>query len=462
MGGFWFVVAPFTADPIAVGVGGFVPWVLMWIIGIPTMPMAAVYLFVWQWVQIFARAIQTWVDGEPLSAGLFGANIVRAYWYMYISLIMMAVVYRFVLKSLKLPTQADRTAHLRWQPRDLLMVYLGGLGVSTVAFVGMAAMPSLNQPIGAFGQVKIIGIFLLAGYVISTGQGGKFLLGAVLFEIGSGFTGLFSDFRGVFIFLAIAAMAARVRVTGKVATLMVVGLVALVTLALWWTSVKSDFRQFAAQSDTSQEIKTSLGDRMSYLGGKVSQKINLDQTAYLLLSRLAYVDIFGSVIDVQEAAPEPMPMRQWREAVGHVTVPRFLDPSKAPLSDSEVFQRLTQRYMTDEIREGTSISVGYMGENFADLGFPGMLAGIGVLALMEAMLIRYLMNFQLPLIVREGIVMGFAFSMSRDGVEVSLAKVLGASIMFGIAFTLMNKFVFPKVMAWLDRRAALAARQRHS
>jgi multisubunit Na+/H+ antiporter MnhB subunit len=179
----------------------------------------------------------------------------------------------------------------------------------------------------------------------------------------------------------------------------------------------------------------------------------------MLLSRLAYVDIFGSVIDVQEAAPEPMPMRQWRDSIGHVLTPRFLFPDKPVLSDSEVYMRLARRFATEDVRMGTSISVGYMGENFADLGFPGMLVGIAALGLIIAGVIRIVMSFNLPLMVREGIVMALAFVMSRDGVEVSLAKTLGGMVMFLLVFLLLNKFVFGRVMVWLNHQGpAMRAR----
>ncbi len=58
------------------------------------------------------------------------------------------------------------------------------------------------------------------------------------------------------------------------------------------------------------------------------------------------------------------------------------------------------------MRLGTSISVGYMGENYADLGFPGMLGGILLLGLILALACRYFMTRQLPWLVSEGLVMG--------------------------------------------------------
>jgi hypothetical protein len=315
--------------------------------------------------------------------------------------------------------------------------------------------PGLAQPVEALSRVKVVALFMLFTYVLSTGRGTKMMMGVLLFEVVSGFTGFLSDFRGVFIYLAIAAVAARVKWSGTVAVGATIGLVALIGLALFWTSVKSDYRIFASGSDASQAIVVPLSERMAYLGARAitPDAINLNETSYALLSRLAYVDIFGSVIDVQEASPEPIPMRQWMEAVDHVLTPRFLFPSKAALSDSDVFMRLARRFSTEEIRTGTSISVGYMAENFADLGFPGMLVGIAVLGLAIGGTMRILMSFNVPVVVREGMVMALAFSISRDGVEVSLPKILGSLFMFLIVFLLLNRFVFPKAMNWLGRQS---------
>jgi len=69
------------------------------------------------------------------------------------------------------------------------------------------------------------------------------------------------------------------------------------------------------------------------------------------------------------------------------------------------------------------------------------------------------MSFRLPLTVREGIVMALTFVMSRDGVEVSLAKTLGGMVMFLLVFLLLNKFVFGRVMVWLNHQGtAMRAR----
>lgn len=453
------IVALFVPDPLAYAAGGATPWLLMLLVGTPTMPMAVAYLFLWQWAQVFARALQAVFDGESMAVGLYGVDVLRAYWYMLASLVVMAIAFRLVLGRLPAPTASEYYAHERWRVIDITAVYVVAFVLAT-AFAGVARLaPSLSQPLDAASRIKVVALFLLCTYVFTTGRGGKFLIAAVILEILIGFTGFLSEFRGVFIFVAVAALAARIRWSGVATVASLSWLGVLLFLALFWTSVKGDYRVYVTNADeTTQSMSVPLSERMGYLGDKFLAIGDTDwgEAAYMLLIRFAYVDIFGQVIGVSETSPEPVEARQWRDAISHVLQPRFLFPDKAPLSDSEVYMRLARADPTEQIRAGTSISVGYMAENFVDFGFPGMLGGVFVLGLMLAGIIRFFMGGSLPWMLREGIIMGFAFSMSRDGVEVSLPKVLGAMLMFLVVFSLLVKFVFPVVMRWLDQRAANA------
>jgi hypothetical protein len=452
---FCLLLAPLSPNPVAFAMGAAIPWICLRIIYTPMVPAALIYLFVWEWLEIFARMIQAWVDGEPLGGGLSGPNVPRAFWYMMASLVVLALAFRAGLARTRPPTPAQRTAHFRWTVRQMALLYGCGFLVSTVAAV--LGKGGLSQPAEALGHVKVVALFTSFVYTMSTGRGGKLMLAVVLFEVAIGFTGFLSDFRSVFIFLAIAAITARIRWRFSTGVMGVLGLVSLTALALFWTSVKGEYREYAAQSADSQAIVVPLSDRMDYLANKALNfgDMDLGKTSYALLIRFAYVDIFASVIDVQNLSPEPIFMRQWKEALEHVFEPRIFFPDKPELLDSEVYMRLTRRFLFDEISQGTSISVGYMGENFADLGFPGMLLGIAVLGLVLALCLRALMSFSLPWVMREGVAMAFVFSMARDGVEVSLPKVLGAALMFMIVFIPILKFGAPRVVRLLDRGSAV-------
>jgi Kef-type K+ transport system membrane component KefB len=63
--------------------------------------------------------------------------------------------------------------------------------------------------------------------------------------------------------------------------------------------------------------------------------------------------------------------------------------------------------------------------------------------------------------MREGVLMAFIHNLSHDGVEVSLPKTLGATVMFLLVYLLLNKFVFPRVLQWLEQRSRTALRYKH-
>src|SRR6185503_18011347 len=179
-----------------------------------------------------------------------------------------------------------------------------------------------------------------------------------------------------------------------------------------------------------------LDARFGYLGNRLisPDAIAWSLASYALLARLAYTDIFGSVIGVQETAPEQVFVQQWQDAIAHVTQPRFLFPGKAALSDTEVYIRLARGDSSEQLRLGTSISVGYMAENFVDFGFSGMLGGIFGLGLLYAVIIRYFMAFKQPWILKEGVVLAFVVGVGQNGVEMSLPKIVGAAVMFFLVY----------------------------
>lgn len=459
---FYFAVvnlfaAPFVPDPFSHAVGGATPFALLSIIGQPTMPKGVAFFLLWQWAQTFSRALQSIFDGESMANGIAGPDVLQAYWYALSSLIVLALAFRLVLGGIKSPTVRDYYAHERWRAQDLILVYVGSIAASVFFNIASRQVGSLDQPLFAASQVKVVALFLLCTYVFTTGRGGGTLLAAIFIEILVGFTGFLSDFRAVFIYVAFAALAARVRWTFTASAAAVIWLALLLLLALFWTSVKVEYRDYVTGETESQQIRVPLDERMAYLGDKALNigDTKWGETSYMLLIRFAYVDIFGQVIGVAENAPEAVPMRQWKDALSHVLQPRVLFPGKAALSDTDVYMRLTRADPTEYVRLGTSISVGYMAENYVDLGFPGMLAGIFVIGVMLALVMKYFMARPLPWMLREGIVMAFAFSAGGVGMEMSLPKMLGGMLMFFLVWSLIAKFALPMVMRWLDQRAGL-------
>ena len=454
------MVSPFTPDPLEFAVGGFVPWIVLSIAGTPTLPAALVYFLLWQWLQVFARALVGVTDGEPMSRSIAGPWVVDAYWYMLASVVVLAMAVRFVMGSLRPPAPREANAHLAWGPVELFQFYLFSLVAATAARYLQDMVSALDQPMEVLARVKAAAAFMLFIGVFTARRGYAYMLAAVVIELGIGFSGVLGDFRGVFIFIFIAALAARVRLTGTTTLAVSAAAVFLVVLGLFWTSVKTEYREVSTGSDQSQYVKVPLDVRLGYLGNRVANAGNIDwgYASYVLLNRMAYVDIFGSVIGVKMVSPDQGNMRQWSDALAHVFQPRALFPDKAPLSDSEVYMRLARADLSEEVRAGTSISVGYIAENYVDFGFPGMLAGIFALGVLLASVCRYFMTIKAPWIMREATVLAIVYGVALNGVETSLPKMLGAIVMAFVVYAVLAKFAYPIAWRWLDRKA-LAQRQ---
>ena len=455
------MVAPFSLDPLPLAVGAFVPSVLLRIVGTPTMPVGVVYFFIWQWAQTFARVLLSTIDGESLAGGEYGPGVLNAYWYMLASIVVMALAFRLVLGGLPGPTLEDSDAHLSWRPQDLFLLYCGTLVLMVVCAYKWAYAPGLAQQIDALSRLKIVAEFLLFVTVLGTGRGGKLMVAAVAIEIVIGFTGLLSDFRSVFIYLAMAAIAARIAVGPTAIIGGVVWFSILLALGLFWTAVKTEYRDYLLGGEETQYSTVSFSDRLSYLGALSMSPGDIDwkAAAYQMLNRFAYVDIFGTVIGVQEASREPTAVRQWQEAFDHVFKPRIFFPDKAALSDTETYARLAGIEERLVLRASTSISVGYITENYVDFGFPGMLASMFGLGLLIAGVIRYFMQSRLPWMVRQGLVLAFIYNIAGIGVEASLPKLFGSIVMFFLVYALVVKFVLPTSLRWLNVRASMEPAQ---
>lgn len=454
---FFLFISPACPDPLALAAGAFTPWLLLRLVGTPTMPAAIAYYLLCQWLQIFARAFLALVDGESMAQSVYGPWVLNAYWYMLASTVALALACKVVLGGIQPPTQENWSAHLYWRPVDVFIVYLGSNLITQMA--GFTFGGSLYQFFDAIARFKIMAAFLLFTSVMSVGRGWAFLFAVLGVEILSGMTGLLGDFRGVFVFLGTAALAAQIRWTPRTTGYAFLATFSLVALALFWTSVKFEYREIATGGGESQAIQTSMSDRAGYMLGRAAGAANIDWglAAKALLERLAYVDITGLVINVDMASAEQQSMRQWRDGLGHIFQPRFLFPDKEVLSDTEVFIRLTKADVLENMRGGTSISVGYMAENYVDLGFPGMLIGVFAIGLIVAVVIRFFFSFDVPWMVRQGTALAYVYSICASGLEVSMPKLLGSSLTFAIAYGLAMKFAFPMGRRWLDDRARRAA-----
>jgi hypothetical protein len=446
------VLAPLSRDPIATFFCGIVPWVLITLLDRPGMPAAAVYYLLWQWVEGAVRLLLAFSDGESMGDGIYGWPVYRAFWYSMAGLVVFALMLRVALRGVRPPTDDKLDEHLDWKPSSLFWLFLATSVLSGATSFAESLSPGLAQPLGAVGGLKYVVLFVLFATVVSTSRGIEWLLAALAIEVVLGFGGFFSGFKEVFIVLVLAALAVRVTLrTGNI----IGGFVAIATLmvlGLFWTAVKSEYRDVVSGYSGAQVVRLPVLERAGLLlhkavnPGEIDWGLATDQ----LLRRIAYIDYFGAVIGYTEVAPEPESLGRWRDALEHIAKPRFLFPDKAVLDDTEVFMRYVRDDVSDEARIGTSISIGYLAENFIDFGFPGMLLPVAAMGLLLGAMLRYVMTRPVAWMVREGFATALVLVLVT-GMEISLSKFLGGTIVAFVVLALCLKFLFPFAVRLVKR-----------
>src|SRR5262249_13681191 len=214
-------------------------------------------------------------------------------------------------------------------------------------------------------------------------------------------------------------------------------------------AVKADYRSMATGYSDTQQVVTPLGERLGWLGDRALSPSEIDWSLSVdeLLRRIAYIDFFAATISASSTASDSRFFRNWGELIDHVTHPRILFPDKAVVDDTAVMERLVRADGTED-RSGTSISVGYFAENYADFGFPMMLVPLFVLGLVTALGVRYLMTRPPGPIVGEAFALAFILSFTF-GVSSTLAKIIGPAIVNFAFLALAIKFIWPSCSRWL-------------
>ena len=448
------VMAPFSRDPLVAVVCGFTPWLLTALVDRPRMPAVVLYYLLWMWVEAATRLLLAFMDGESLGDGQYGPDVTRAFWYSMASLVVLAITFRICLTGLAAPSDDQLNEHRSWFPVKLFYLYLATAALSYAIAPLASISGGLAQPVIALGTLKYVVMFMLFVNVLSTGIGTNLLFAVVLIEVATGFSGLFSGFKTVFIVLLLAALSLRIVIRGTNILGGIAVFVVLLGLGVFWTAVKSEYRGVATGYSDSQTVQSTLTDRASVLIGKAIRPGEIEWGAATdqLLRRIAYIDFFGAAIGVSETAPEPETFARWRDALEHVAKPRILFPEKAALDDTEIFLRYVREGSAEESRSGTSISIGFLAENFIDFGFPGMLAPVAVMGLVLGYSLRYFMTRPVAWAVREGFVTALVVPLFT-GMELSLAKFLGGTILASVMLALCLKYVYPPVERWIDHRS---------
>lgn len=424
---------------------------LLWMRGEPP---ALLFACLTQWLQGSVAVLYTNWYGVSLQSVSGGLPLARVAWLSQIGILLLAIGMKLAVGRHRrgLRSEVENQTRLL-SPGPLFVAYLIGfcffLGLRKVADL----VPGLSQPLLALAALRWTLVYLLAYCVLQKRRGYTLLAVMVTFEIIFGFLGFFGAFRNVFSILLVVMATAQHLFKGL--RLLQIGFagVIVVMLSIFWTVIKPEYRQFLNQGSGQQKVTVPVRDRIQKIEelarnmDRQSFRDGLDQ----LTLRVSYLNYFALSLG---NVPENIPYEQgklWFEAIKHTFMPRLFFPDKPVIDDSERTSHYTGVYVAG-IEDGTSISIGYMGESYIDFGIPGMFVPIFCLGLFYGWIYRLFTS------QRKYLVLGFAVATSilvfgAYNLETSNIKLVGGNVNSLLAVGVVVRFLGPTFWKMVTTRS---------
>ncbi|GAB5536479.1 MAG: hypothetical protein Rubg2KO_27280 [Rubricoccaceae bacterium] len=420
----------------------------------PGEPPILLFIIGFQWIQATAKVFHANLLGVDVTELVLFADLetpqtARAVWLSLAGLLVLATGMRLVLQRLP-PNDLEaikRRAETFSIPKAFGLYLALTIGL-TAMYQSVGYLSSVRQILLAVSLLKWSGFYLLAYLVFFRREKYLFFLAAFGIEFVGGI-GFFSGFKEVVFVSVIAFFSVGRSLTVGSALKALAVVIMMLVIGAAWTSVKVEYRDTISGGSGQQEAIIDQGEQINLLVNLVSGLNRQDLVEGLdpLLARVAYVDFFGYVLN---AVPTVVPHEKgalWGTAVRHVLLPRVIYPNKPALaSDSEVTSRYTGIFLASD-GEGTSISIGYMGESYIDFGSIGMFIPIFLLGLGWGLIYLFF--------VRKAVdpILGYAYSvailLSAYQLEVASIKLLGGVLMKFIVVAMVFRFTQTWILDWL-------------
>jgi hypothetical protein len=224
---------------------------------------------------------------------------------------------------------------------------------------------------------------------------------------------------------------------------------ALLSLAVIWSVVKMDYRNYQNEGTGAQISMAGTWDKLDELGELIGA---IDSQRFFggfdtLAQRVEYTRFFGLATD---NVPTYIPYDDggiWGAALYHIITPRLLFPDKAELTaDIENTIRYTGLTFGGYGHE-TEIPLGYMAESYIDFGPIGMMLPIFLLGLLLGFEYRYFASQRRYFVFAYGLT-PVVFQVATS-YEITAIKILGGNLTVFIVAYLAWKFAVPVVQPWL-------------
>ena len=410
---------------------------------------------IFQWSQVAVKPLLTIVYDRPIDRVLdfgfhlqTGTEAAAVFGFAGVT----SLAFGVWLGSGRASLYSERALRLEaqtWNGGLMLRLTLGAIVLGRAATALASLSGSAYQIVVVFSGIEFVGLFAFAYWCFANRTGYRYLFAIMTFEILSGLTGFFADFRLPLVVLAAAALAARPTFRLSSIAFMASLAAVIVLLATFWSEIKTDYRRFVTEGSGGQVVMQSLDARLGYIYDAAA---GFDTAQFAdgfnkLLSRHSYIDFLGATMNY---VPSMVPHEDGRlvgMAFMNMLMPRILFPDKPPLPDDT---QITSEYTGIDFysAQDTSISIGYLGELYIDFGYVGALIAAAVIGAALGFGYRILRDYdRVPRLISYGVCTLLALSFMDFGTAL-IKSINGAVLAFGAAF-IIQRFIAPRGLSML-------------
>ena len=404
-------------------------------------PPIFAFIVFYHWVQISMKIFHANLLGKNVSefTPLFNHSALEATYLSFIGLLVLSIAIHLILRTVA------NSSHIKlkdiaeyYSVKKLFVLYLFILFIYILLAKVLFVVPALTQLLVGFSHVHIISMYFIFLVALLQKQY-KYIILIIIIETIIGFSGFFSTFKTPYILLTLAYFTIYNSVSFKMVKFFIPFVVFILALGLVWTGIKSDYRNALNEGEKTQVVTMNRAEQVNLFFTLVenfdSDKLSLASTA--LASRIAYIDLFGQVID---HVPKNIDFEYgslWAGAVKHILTPRLLFPDKEILDDSQRTMKYTGVKYAD-LSGGTSIGIGYFAESYIDFGPYGMFLPIFLVGILYGVIYRFIIKSSNNKLLAYSIIIGILLNMHLF--ETRNDKLLGGLISAFIIIYAMKAF----------------------
>jgi hypothetical protein len=316
-----------------------------------------------------------------------------------------------------------------WGQGQIILISLSVIGLGYALTIASAYGGSLREPLNQAAGIKYAGLFIFTYWSLYHGKNLGLLAAIIAFEVVVGMTGFFANFKNSVLTFFVAALFARpkIRISDTISVLCAGFLI--LAIGIFWSAIKPDYRDFMNKGTGAQIVDVPISARIDFLMNAASSMDNekIADGFERLVSRHGYIEYLGLVM---HNIPSAMPYQKGEVTLSvlrHVAIPRVLWKEKPILpSDTEAMSRFTGLPMV--WNSDTSISIGYLGELYADFGYTGGLVGSLIIGLLVGLAYRSVSNQRrVSALMVAGLCLMLALPMAYFGT--AYAKLVGSFVL---------------------------------